>query len=234
MFRRIAFQVILSAGWRRRLIAFLAGACGALALPPLAVFPALAVTFTLAVWLIDGSYESGSDARTSGRRWRHARKAAAIGWWLGFGYFLAGLWWLGKAFLVEADQFAWALPLGVIGLPAVLAFFTAFGFWLSALMWSGHWTRISALSLGAGLSEWLRAIVLTGFPWNDFGMALGGNIYLAQPAAFIGLHGLTFIAIVLAAAPATLVSSNRPAMNAPRRKRDWLFNPATAALAIVI
>ena len=33
---------------------------------------------------------------------------------MGFGYFLAGLWWVGSAFLVEADRFAWALPLGVV------------------------------------------------------------------------------------------------------------------------
>ena len=39
--------------------------------------------------------------------------AAEIGWWFGFGYFLAGLFWVGEAFLVEAETFAVLLPFAV-------------------------------------------------------------------------------------------------------------------------
>ena len=59
-----------------------------------------------------------------------------------------GLWWLGAAFLVEADQFAWALPFGVLGLPALLAFFPAFGFALARLLWTPGAGRILALAAG--------------------------------------------------------------------------------------
>ena len=51
--------------------------------------------------------------------------AAIAGWWFGFGYFLAGLYWVGHAFLVDAKTFGWLLPFAVIGLPAGLAIFTA-------------------------------------------------------------------------------------------------------------
>jgi apolipoprotein N-acyltransferase len=66
--------------------------------------------------------------------------------------------------------------------------------------------RIFALSLGLGVSEWLRGLLFTGFPWNDIGMSLGDNLVLAQIASVVGLHGLTFIAIAIFAAPATLWS----------------------------
>ena len=116
--------VILSWGWRRRAIAFVSGAVGALALPPFSLFALIAVPLTIAVWLIDGAQDRGS-----GRPLIASMRAAfGAGWWMGFGYFLAGLWWVGAAFLVEADKFAWALPLGVVALPAVLAFFPAAGF----------------------------------------------------------------------------------------------------------
>ena len=115
--RALAQRVILSWGWRRYLIAIAAGAAGALAMPPLGLLPALAVSLTGAVWLIDGA------ASASGRLLGTLRSTALVGWCWGFGYFVAGLWWLGAAFLVEADQFAWALPFGVLGLPALLAFF---------------------------------------------------------------------------------------------------------------
>ncbi|WP_294533787.1 apolipoprotein N-acyltransferase [uncultured Rhodoblastus sp.] len=192
----IAQRILLADFWPRRLIAFGGGAFGALALPPFGFFPAFFVPMVLAVWLIDGS-----GAETA---WASLRRAAGAGWWMGFGYFIAGLCWLGAAFLVEAERFAWALPLGVVGLPAGLALFTALGFGLSRLMWSSGAARISALAAGLTAAEWLRGHVLTGFPWNDFGMVLGGNLILAQTASICGLYGLTLLSALLFAAPALL------------------------------
>lgn len=204
----LAQAIMLSEGWRRRLIAFAAGATGVLALAPFNLFVAIAVPLTCAVWLIDGSARSSPGTR---RRWGWSGLASAAdaGFWWGFGYFIAGLWWLGAAFLVEADQFAWALPLGVLGLPAALALFTALGFAVARLIWAPGGWRILSLAAGLGLSEWLRGNVLTGFPWNALGMALGGNVYLAQPASLIGLYGLTLLTIVVFAAPATMVDGAR-------------------------
>ena len=199
--------VILSWGWRRRAIAFVSGALGALALPPLSLFPLIAVPLTIAVWLIDGAQDHGSGRALTGS----LRAAFGAGWWMGFGYFLAGLWWVGSALLVEADKFAWALPLAVVALPAVLAIFPAAGFALARALWSPGPARIFALAFGLGLAEWARGLLFTGFPWNDLGMALGVNLTLAQTASLIGLHGLTFLSIAIFAAPATLwrVSQNR-------------------------
>jgi apolipoprotein N-acyltransferase len=192
--------VILSWGWKRRAVAFVSGALGALALPPLSLFPLIAVPLTIAVWLIDGAQD-----RKSGRRLAASLKAAfGAGWWMGFGYFLASLWWVGSALLVEADKFAWALPLAVVALPAGLAVFPALGFALARLLWSpGPW-RIFALAFGLGAAEWARGLLFTGFPWNDLGMALGVNLALAQTASLVGLHGLAFLSVAIFAAPATL------------------------------
>ena len=196
----IAQRVILADSWPRRMIALGGGAFGALALAPLGFFPAFFVPMVLAVWLIDGSAGPTLGAGL--------RRAAGAGWWMGFGYFVAGLWWLGAAFLAEADRFAWALPLGVLGLPAGLALFTAFGFVLARLMWSAGSARIFALAAGLSLAEWMRGHVLTGFPWNDFGMVLGGNLYFAQSASIFGLYGLTILSILIFASPALLGGAN--------------------------
>jgi apolipoprotein N-acyltransferase len=208
-----AQNVTLAWGWPRRAIAFLAGASGALALPPLAFVPAMIVPLIFAVWLIDGSLDRGVRETT---RWASVRAAFGAGWWWGFGYFTAGLWWVGSAFLVEPDQFAWALPLGVLGLPAGLAFFPALGFALARLLWRADALRILSLAVGLAASEWLRCVVLTGFPWNELGMALGQNIALAQIASIVGLHGLTLATIAIFAAPATLwTESEGPGRWAP-------------------
>ena len=94
----LAHRVILAWGWSRALVAFIAGAAGAFAMPPFGVLPALAVSLTVAVWLLDGA--------AAPTRLRTLLSAALAGWCWGFGYFVAGLWWLGSAFLAEADRFA--------------------------------------------------------------------------------------------------------------------------------
>lgn len=88
----LAQRVILAWGWSRALIAFAAGVVGALAMPPFGALPALVVSLSVGVWLIDGA--------AAGPRRHAAWSAAAAGWCWGFGYFVAGLWWLGAAFLV--------------------------------------------------------------------------------------------------------------------------------------
>jgi apolipoprotein N-acyltransferase len=215
----LAQAVILSWGWRRRAIAFVGGAAGALAMPPVDFAPALIIPMTLAVWLIDGAVDR---AEGGGLAWASLRAAFGAGWWLGFGYFVAGLWWVGSAFLVDADKFAWALPFGVLGLPAVLAIFPALGCALARLIWRPDAWRILSLAVGLGASEWLRCVVLTGFPWNELGMALGVNLELAQVASIVGLHGLTLLAVAIFAAPATLWTEAR---------RRW---PPTAIAAVAL
>ena len=203
--RRAAEFVILSAGWRRRLIAFAAGAVGALALAPVDFFPAMLAPMTIAVWLIDGAAMGKPGREGKAPALAELKMAAGAGWWLGFGYFTAGLWWLGSAMLVDADDFAWAAPFASLGLPAVLAAFPAVGFALARALWRPGSPRILALGVGLGATEWLRGHVATGFPWNEFGMALGGNIALGQIASLIGLYGLNFMAIPIFAAPALLI-----------------------------
>ncbi len=215
----LADRVILGRGWRRSLLCLAAGALGALAMPPFGFLPALAVSLTPAIWLIDGTAKSGLSRRAS------LGSAALAGWLWGFGYFVAGLWWLGAAFLVEADQFAWALPFGVLGLPALLAFFTAFGFALARLLWLPDASRILAFAVALTASEWLRGHLFTGFPWNNPGMALGQNIWLMQSAPFLGLYGLCFLSLAIGASPAVILTG-RTALG------RWTM-PALGAAALV-
>ncbi|MBV9111691.1 MAG: apolipoprotein N-acyltransferase [Hyphomicrobiales bacterium] len=203
---------MLAWGWRRRLVALAAGAVGALAMPPLDIWPALAISLPIGVWLIDGSAVDAKHPRLA-----TLRSAAGAGWWFGFGYHLAGLWWLGAAFLVNGDEFAWALPLGVLVFPAGLALFSGLAFAIARLFWSDGPRRILAFAFALAGAEWLRGHVLTGFPWNMPGMALGSNLVLAQSASLVGAYGLTFLALVIFASPATLATeaTSRARWSAP-------------------
>ncbi len=192
-------------GWRRLVIAFAAGAFAALAMPPLGILPALAISFPAAILLIDGS--TAGPGRFA---WRSLRSAFAAGWAFGFGYFLAGLWWLGAAFLVETDEFIWLMPVGVLGLPAALGLFHGLGFMMARLLWSEGAGRIFAFALAMAGAEWLRGSILTGFPWNSFGQAFGSSDALAQSASILGLDGLTLLAPMLFGTPVLLLTGRSP------------------------
>jgi apolipoprotein N-acyltransferase len=221
----VAERVILAEGWRRRAIAFVAGALGALAMAPFDLFPALLAPMVVGVWLLDGASETAG-ARRGALSFAALRAAFGAGWWLGFGYFLAGLWWLGAAFLVEADKFAWALPLGVVGLPIILAIFTGAGFTLARVLWRPGPGRVLIFAAALTASELARGLLFTGFPWNVWGMALGGNLVLAQAGSLVGLYGLTLLAVAIFASPATLAD---PTESAPRR---WSRAMTVATLAL--
>lgn len=198
---RLAGRLILLWGWRRALAAFLAGAFAALGQPPYDFFAACFVSFTVLTWLLDGAASQPGEGLP-----RRVLGSFAIGWWFGFGYFLAGLWWVGNALLVEADLFAWALPFAVFGLPALLAVFHGLATVLARMLWSDGTARIAALALGFGIAEWLRGFVLTGFPWNAIGQAAMPAPLLMQSVGAVGMVGVNALAVFVFAMPALLAA----------------------------
>ncbi|MGB3389760.1 MAG: apolipoprotein N-acyltransferase [Pseudaminobacter sp.] len=203
---RLAGRIILLWGWRRALVAFLVGALTVFAQAPYDFFAVCFVSFPVLVWLLDGITE-GSGARLRSR----LLPAFSLGWWFGFGYFLAGLWWIGGAVLVEAESFAWALPLAVLGIPVLLAFFYGFACAVACLLWSGTIGRIAALAFGFGLAEWLRMFLFTGFPWNAIGYAAMPVPLLMQSVGVTGMIGMNTLAVFVFAMPA-LVATRRHAV----------------------
>ena len=204
---RLAHWIVLSWGWRRALVALAAGACSALAMPPVDAWPVLFLTLPVLVWLADGA---------AGGRLGGIPGAAIVGWWFGFGYHLAGLYWVGHAFLVDAKTFGWLLPFAVTALPAGMACYTALGLALARMLWTRGPGRLIALAVALTVTEWLRGFLFTGFPWNAYGYALTGPLALSQGAALIGIWGLTFVAVAVFASPAVLlderVDTRRPWM----------------------
>ena len=215
--RAITSEIVLAWGWKRAGLAFLSGALSALAMAPFNVWLVLFLTIPVVVWLIDGA---------GAGRYGGVLAAALSGWWFGFGYFIAGLYWVGYAFLVDAQTFAWLLPFAVMGLPAGLAIFMALGFGFARAIWTNDASRILALACALTISEWLRGHILTGFPWNALGYALTEPLALAQSASLIGLWGLTFIAVAVFASPAALIDDRSMS------RRPWL--PLTLSLLLLI
>ncbi|HET6388945.1 apolipoprotein N-acyltransferase [Hyphomicrobium sp.] len=187
--------IVTVSGWKRALIAMAAGGLSALAFAPFFAFPILFLTLPVFVWLIDGS-----------ANWRRAFSA---GWFFGFGYFFFNLFWIGEAFLVEADKFAWLLPFAVTLLPAGLALFWGAAAAVARLFWSEGFSRLLIFAVVLSVAEYLRGHVLTGFPWNLVGYALTYPLPLMQSAALFGAYGLTAIALFIFPAPLVVLGDAR-------------------------
>ncbi|MCW5716811.1 MAG: apolipoprotein N-acyltransferase [Bauldia sp.] len=197
---RLADSIILLWGWRRLFLAMLAGAVTAFALAPFDLVPVPLVTIPILVWLIDGSTPPVGTGFL-----RRLLPAFGVGWAFGFGYFLAGLWWIGVSFLVDGDTFAWLMPVAVVVFPALLGIIWGVGTALARLFWSDGWPRIVVFAIAMTGVEWLRGHILTGFPWNAFGYALMPEPVLMQSAAVVGVWGITLLAFLVFAAPVLLV-----------------------------
>ncbi len=192
-----ALKFVLIWGWRRVLTAACFGILSAAALPPLSLWPVLFISMPVLVWLLDGVHAQ-SEARR--RLW----PAFCTGWSFAFGYFLVSLHWIGEAFLVEADVFAWALPFAVTLLPAGLAVFWGLAAMLAIWFWRPGLVRIVGLAASLALFEWLRGTVLSGFPWNTPGYVVDALQPLAQLGSLVGIFGVTLLVVLWSATPAAL------------------------------
>lgn len=140
-----------------------------------------------------------------------ARQAWARGWLFGFATYALGLYWIFISLHRYGDLSA---PLSVAAVLALSAFLALFPACASALA-----RRYAPLSADASPSrilsgtlawaamwaafEWLRAVLLTGFPWLNIGYAqIDGPI--AGWAPLLGVHGMAFLSAFVAAAVASL------------------------------
>ena len=177
-------------GWHRNGVAILAGIVSALAMPPFDLVFLLFATFPILVWLLDGAASEPS-SNIFGKLWEGFKP----GFFFGFGYFFAGLWWIGSAFLIEAEAFLWALPIAIIAVPFGLALFWGSATALARIFWSGTAGRLFMLAACFTLFEYLRGFVLTGLPWNPISGAAYFRPVMMQSASVIGIYGMTAFAV---------------------------------------
>jgi apolipoprotein N-acyltransferase len=202
-------------GWRRHLLAFAVGLLSALSFAPFGIFPFLLLAFAVLVLLIDGAQ----------RLRRPIWGAAFVGWTFGLGHFLAGLYWVGYAFTVDASAHAWQIPFVAVLFPGWLAVYLSAGFAVASALWRPGAARIFIFSAAYGVAEWVRGHALTGFPWNLPAYGWSASLGVLQSTALIGAYGLSLLTILLGASFARFCD---------RDSRAYLMPTAMIALFAVI
>lgn len=151
---------------------------------------------------------------------RHAgvRVPALLGWCFGLGYYFVGVQWVGEAFLVDADRFAWMRPFAIGFMASAMALFPALA--CAAARLAGRTPTAYAFAFVAvwGAAEWLRGVAFTGFPWHHAAYLWTASDDVMQAAALIGPHGLGLLAVAVAIGPAFALLSPRG-----RRTAAWIW-----------
>lgn len=186
----MALRVAGVQGWRRYGLAWLLGALAALALAPVYAVPILLVSFTGLIWLLDGASS--------------ARAGFAVGWWFGFGYFVAGLYWIMFALLTDPEKFAWMIPFAIGGLSALLSVYIGIAALLARWVPAGGAGKLLVFAASWTAMEWVRGTMFTGFPWNPVGNVWAFSPTMMQFASVVGVYGLGLVTVAIAASPAAL------------------------------
>jgi apolipoprotein N-acyltransferase len=220
---RLAQDVAALTGWRRYGLAFLLGVAAAATMPPLDLTPLLAVAFPGLLWLDDGSAGPGASFR--------------LGWVFGFGFFLAGLYWIAAAMFVDIGRFWWLVPFTAGGLPAGFAVYVGLALFATSLV--VRWwhlpppARMFAFAVAWSIAEWARGHAFTGLPWNLVGYAWSGGfpgaVAVLQSVALVGIYGLSFVSVLAVSLLALLGSPRQGPMRAARR---WA--PAITAGVLIL
>lgn len=198
---------------KRRLLLMGAGAIAALGLPPVHFLAAwiLGFLFLLFVW----------------ERAPTPRARFFAGFWFGWGYFIAGNYWMSISLLVEPEKFAWLIPFSLFGLTAALAIFPALACWLAGFGTFRGAARPMWFALCWTSVEYLRGHMLTGFPWNLAAAAAPESVQ--QWASWVGAYGVSFLLMWFAAALASALEAKEWELT--RRLLTVVFVGAVVAFA---
>ena len=198
--------------WPARALALAAGLAAGLAFPPFGILPGiLGYAVLLAVIDSDGP--------------NPLRQAFFRGWLFGLGYFAVGVHWITEPFFVDAKEQGWMAPFALVLMAGGLALFWGAGAVVFRASKARGWAAPLIFAGVFGATEWLRGHVLTGFPWDLPGETWRAGSAPSQAASVVGAYGLTWITLLVGAAPAVLVQS------VGRRTKAGVLAVAAAVLA---
>ena len=175
------------------LILFLLGGVSSFSLPPYNFFFINFISFTfLFLFLVEA---------------KNSNKSKLIfflyGWFFGFGYFICSLYWISISLTFD-NNFKFLIPISIIFIPAFISTF----FGISTLMTKFFLsqkkiiTSVLLFSLVFSIVEYIRGIVLSGFPWNLIAYSFSDQTEFIQINSLVGIYGFNLLCITLFTIPA--------------------------------
>ncbi|MEG3182051.1 apolipoprotein N-acyltransferase [Sphingomonas sp. LT1P40] len=181
---------------RPRLIALLTGILSATAFAPLDWWVVGLVCFAILLRL---THEAPT-----------LKQALLRGWLFGLGHFTVGNNWIQHAFIYQDKMPAELGYVAVVLLALYLAIYPAMAMGLAWRFGQGRKLDVAFVLIAAAawiVSEYLRAVMFTGYAWNPLGVSWLPVPGVASLSAWVGTYALSGLVIVVAGA--LLLASRR-------------------------
>ena len=127
------------------------------------------------------------------------------GWLFGFGYFISNLYWISISLTFD-ESFKKLIPIAIFLIPAFLALFYGL---VSCLFIIFQPKKIVSsflfFSLIFGVIEFLRGLILSGFPWNLIAYSFSNYLEILSITSMIGTYGFNLYCISLFTSPAIFI-----------------------------
>lgn len=166
--------------------ALVAGAASAFGFAPVGWWPLLPVAFAVLCELI--------------HRAKGTWHAVLIGWAFGVGQFLVALNWIATAFTFQANMPAWLGWVAVVLVSLYLALYPAVAAGFTRQFARDNRLAVQLILAGSWtLTEYLRSVVFTGFPWNPAAAVLSPTPLIGM-GALIGTYGMSAMVVLMGGA----------------------------------
>ncbi len=121
----------------------------------------------------------------------------------GFGFYLSGIHWITNS--LYFDESFWILiPFGLILVPLFLSLFFSIVILIIGPFLNFNLTSLLLFSGGIAFSDYIRAKILTGFPWNLWAYSFSWSNEIIQILNVFGLYAFNLISITLFLIPTIL------------------------------
>lgn len=193
-------QLLLNTeGWSARAVGLALGAAAVLGQAPFHLWPIFIVSLALLFARLQAA------AKTE----RPGRRGFSVSLWWGIGYFAAGTFWVGSAFIERGAAFIPIMPFMVAGLALILSIFWGLaGAFLARVKPTGVWA-VAGFAAAFTLAELTRGHIFGGFPWNLPAYIFEAGSRPSQIARWVGAYGLSSLILLMSAALGLAIVSKK-------------------------
>ena len=136
---------------------------------------------------------------------QNRKQAFMVGFLFGFGHFIVGFYWISISLFVDIGRYFWLLPFSISLIPAAAALYIGTACWLFHFLKEkfaiSGFGQVILMAICWLVIEIARSYLFLPFPWNLIGYIFAFDDNFIQIAAYIGIWGLSFLAIILLIGP---------------------------------
>ena len=137
------------------------------------------------------------------RKKPYRKNLFTFGFLFGFGFYLSGISWITNSLTFD-ENFKILIPFAIILIPLFLGLFLGFVVLIIGPFLNYNFSSILIFSASIAISDFLRAKLFTGFPWNLWAYSLSWSTEILQTLNLFGLFAFNLMVVTIFTLPVIL------------------------------